>query len=85
MLQRLDSSAIEAHILILEKVLNCRYDLIIGPIYCFPGRCFLCFVFVFSFFFQIATLCQIRIWRVINQIKDTAIATTDLCAGALSW
>ena len=31
-LQRLDSSGIEALILILEKVLNCRYDLIIGPI-----------------------------------------------------
>ena len=36
--------------------------------------------------------CQIRrIWRVINQFKATIthctadIATTDLCAGALSW
>ena len=31
-LQRLDSCGIEALILILEKVLNCRYDLIIGSI-----------------------------------------------------
>ena len=31
-LQRLDSCGIEALILILEKVLNCRYDFIIGPI-----------------------------------------------------
>ena len=31
-LQRLDSCGIQALILILEKVLNCRYDLIIGPI-----------------------------------------------------
>ena len=29
-LQRLDSCGIEALILILEKVLNCRYDVIIG-------------------------------------------------------
>ena len=32
LLQRLDSRGIEALILILEKVLNCRYDLIISPI-----------------------------------------------------
>ena len=31
-LQRLDSRGIEGLILILEKVFNCRYDLIIGPI-----------------------------------------------------
>ena len=31
-LQHLDSCGIEALILILEKVLNCRYNLIIGPI-----------------------------------------------------
>ena len=31
-LQCLDSCGIEALILILEKLLNCRYDLIIGPI-----------------------------------------------------
>ena len=30
-LQCLDSCGIEALILILEKVLNCRYDLMIGP------------------------------------------------------
>ena len=32
LLQRLDSRGIEALILIFEKVFNCRYDLIIGPI-----------------------------------------------------
>ena len=31
-LRHLDSHEIEALILILEKVINCRYDLIIGPI-----------------------------------------------------
>ena len=31
-LQRLDSRGIDALILVLEKVLNCRYDLINGPI-----------------------------------------------------
>ena len=39
-LQRLDSRGIEALILILEKVLNCRYDLIIGPIL-LPSQVFL--------------------------------------------
>ena len=40
---------------------------------------------------NIARWCQIRIWRVINQTsskpqsRTTAITTTDLCEGALSW
>ena len=41
--EHLDSCGIEALILILEKVLNCRYDLIVGPIL-LP-----CQVFFFSF------------------------------------
>ena len=50
--------------------------------YCFPAM---------KGFFQvgeqkIVRWCQIkRIWRVINQFKAIAIATTDLWVGALSW
>ena len=40
-LQRVDSRCIEALILILEKVLNCRYDLIIGPIL-LPSQVYFC-------------------------------------------
>ena len=38
LLQHLDSHSIEALVLILEKVLNCRYDPIISLI-CFPAKC----------------------------------------------
>ena len=38
-LQHLDSCRIEALILILEKVLNCRYNLVISPIM-FPSQVF---------------------------------------------
>ena len=41
-LQRLDSRGIKALILILEKLLKCRYDLIIGPILLPNQVCFLC-------------------------------------------
>ena len=35
---------------------------------------------------QIVSWCQIRrIWRMINQSRTWAIATTDLCAGAISY
>ena len=66
LLQRLDSRAIEAFILILKKVLNCRYDLIIGPI-------LLPIQEIFHVGEQkIVRWCQIRkIWRVINQFKAT--------------
>ena len=75
-----------------RKVLNCRSDLIIdGPIL-LPSQV----GFFFFFFFwggggqKIVRWCQIkRISRVINsskpQSRKAAIATTDLCAGALSW
>ena len=56
--------------------------------YCFPARCF-CFFHVGEQ--RIVRWCQFRrIWRVINHLNATvmqtaAIATRDLCAGALSW
>ena len=86
-LQCLDCCGIEALIVILKKVLNCSlhiYDIIIGPIL-LPRQVF------FHFGKQkIVRWCQIRkIWRVITSSKPqsctAAIATTDLCAGALSW
>ena len=42
-LQRLDSRGTEALILILEKVLICRYELIIGPIL-LPSQAFFIYV-----------------------------------------
>ena len=64
-LQCLDSHGIEAFILILEKVLNCRYDLIIGLIL-LPSR-----VFFHVGEQKIVRWCQIwRIWRI-NQVKAT--------------
>ena len=54
---------IEALILILETILNWRYDLIIGPIPLLK-----CFFHVMEQ--NIVNWCQIRrIWRVINQFK----------------
>ena len=59
-LQRLDSGSIEALILILKNVPNCRYDLI-GPILLLLLSCW-----------GTVRWCQIRrIWRVINQLKPT--------------
>ena len=80
-------SSTEALILILEKVLNCRYGLIVGPIL-LPSQ-----VFFFHVEEQkVVRWCQIRrIWRMVNQFKATVVhtqqplQTTDLCAGALSW
>ena len=65
-LQRLDSCGVEALILILKKVLNSRYDLIIGPIL-LPS-----WVFFHVGGQKIVRWCQIRrIWRVNNQFKAT--------------
>ena len=75
----------KALILIIKKVLNCRYDLIISLIL-LPSQ-----VFFFHVGEQkIVRWCQIRrIWRVIKSSKSqshtAAIATTDLCARALWW
>ena len=66
-LQRLDSRCMKVLILILKKVLNCRYDLIIDLIL-LPSQVF------FSCWGnrKIVRWCQIRrIWRVINQFKPT--------------
>ena len=61
--QCLDSCDIEALILILKKVLNCRYDLIIGLLLLLSHR---------VAEQKIVRWCQIRrIWRVINQFKAT--------------
>ena len=66
-LQHLDSCGTEALILILKKVLNCRYNLIIGPIL-LPNQ--VCFCHVGEQ--KIVRWCQIRrLWRVINQFKAT--------------
>ena len=80
-LQSLDSRGIESLILIL----NCRYDLIIGPLLLLQQ----------SWFFHVGEQKIIRwyqirrIWRMINQFKSQSctatIATTELCAGALFW
>ena len=64
-MQHLDSFGIEALIPILQKVLNCRYDLIIGPIM-LPSQ----------MFFMLGTgnsqmVPNQRIWRVTNQFKAT--------------
>ena len=66
-LQRLNSRGIEVLFLIFEKVLNCRYDLINGPIL-FSSQVFL---FLFSCWgTEIVRWYQIRvIWRVIKQFK----------------
>ena len=57
---------IEALILILEEVLNCRYDLIIGLLL-LPNQ-----VFFYVGEQKIVRWCQIRrIWRAINQFKAT--------------
>ena len=71
-LQCLDSGGIEALILILEKVLNCRYDFII------------CLILLLS---QVFFLCwgTKNSQMVPNQENMAAIAATDLCAGSLSW
>ena len=62
----LDSCGIEAFILILEKVLNCSYDLIIGPIL-LPSL-----VFFHVGKHKIVRWCQIRrTQRLINQLKAT--------------
>ena len=70
-LQRLDScgTCIEAVILILEKFLNCRHDLIISLIL-LP-----CQVFFHDVGEQkTVRWCQVRrIWRVINQFKATVM------------
>ena len=69
-LQDLDSCVIQALILILEKVLNCRYDLIISPNTASQPR-------LFSLHFgdhKIVRWSQIRrIWRMINQFKATVM------------
>ena len=69
LLQHLDSHGTEDLILILEKVLNCRYDLI-GPIILLLSQ-FIVFLHVGEQ--KIATRSQIRFWRVINinQFKAT--------------
>ena len=59
---------IEALVLILEKVLNCRYDLIICLILLPSQELF------FSGYGTENRWCQIRrIWRVINQFKATVM------------
>ena len=78
-LQRLDSRGIEAFILILKIVLNCRHDFIIGPI----------------IFFMLgnrklgdgAKLGEYGGWSTRSKplSHTAAIVTTDLCARALSW
>ena len=75
-LQRLNSCNIEAVILILKKVLNCRYDVIVGPIL-LPSQV------VFHVGEQkIVRLCQIRrIWRVINQSLQPQICVQEHCPG----
>ena len=64
-LQHLDSCGIEVLIMILGKVLNCRYDLIIG-LTLLPSR-----VFFHVGEQKTVRWCQIRrIWMVSNQFKD---------------
>ena len=84
-LQRLDSCCTEALILILGKVLNCRYDLIIGPI-----------LLPIQMFFHVgeqkvdgAKSGEYGGWSTSSKPQSctAAIATTDLCAGSalLGW
>ena len=80
-LQCLDSRGIEALIIILEKVLICRYDLIIGPIL-LPSQ-----VLFHVGEQKIVKSGEYGGWSTSSkpQSRTAAIATTDLCAGALSW
>ena len=66
-----------------NKVLNCRYDLIIGPILLLSQ------VFLYIGEQKIAGVKSGEYggWSTSSkpQSRTAAIATTDLCAGALSW
>ena len=65
-LQHMDSRGIEALILILIIALNCRYDIIFGPIHASQPSLF------HDGEQKIVRWCQIRrIWRIINQFKAT--------------
>ena len=80
----LDSHGIEALILKLKNVLNCRYDLIICPIL-IPSQ-----VFFYVGEQKVVRSCQSGEyggWSTSSKPQPctAAIATTDLCAGALSW
>ena len=72
------------------------HTLLPSVLQCLESRCIEVLILpsqVFLFFHveeqKMVRWCQIRsIWRVINQkpqSRTAAIATTDLCAGALSW
>ena len=86
-LQCLDFRGIEALILVLEKVLDCRYYLIIGLIL-LPSQG-VCFLHVGGQ--KLVTWRQIlRIWKVTRLFKATVMQSIHcnhelVCAGALSW
>ena len=69
----------------LEKVLNCRYDLIIGPILLPRQVFFSCWGLENSQ--MVPNQENTDRWSTSStpQSRTRAIATTDLCAGALSW
>ena len=82
----LDSCGIKALILFLEKVLNCRYDLIIGPIL-LPSQVLLFSCCGTENSQSSAKSGEYGWWSTSSKPQSctAAIATTDLCAGTLSW
>ena len=83
-LLRLDSLGIEALILILEKVLICRYDLFIGPILLPSHVCFVCLL-VCLFMCMLVNIKWIMPYMEGDHPVPShiAIATTYLCGGAI--